>query len=181
MKINEHLHAFFWRSMSANNCNTYLIDGPARVLIDPGHLALFDHVRDGLSGLGLAPADMDLVVSVAKALPRIKLIVGIQVLTYHYADTGFSRKISQSPHVGNLHPPDQVLLGKGVGIALAFPEGPHEVLVVHVEGAFDVVKIAQEREVEVFMHFFVSSQFPQAAFSNLRPCIPDVQWDAVMT
>jgi hydroxyacylglutathione hydrolase len=62
MKISDHLHAFLWRSMSANNCNTYLIDGPARVLIDPGHLALFDHVRSGLSDLGLTPNDIDLVI-----------------------------------------------------------------------------------------------------------------------
>ena len=62
MKINEHLHAFLWQSMSANNCNTYLIDGPARVLIDPGHLGLFDHVQTGLAELGLAVEDMDLVV-----------------------------------------------------------------------------------------------------------------------
>jgi len=62
MKINDHLHAFLWRSMSANNCNTYLIDGPARVLIDPGHLTLFDHVQSGLSDLGLEPKDMDLVI-----------------------------------------------------------------------------------------------------------------------
>jgi len=62
MKINKHLHAFLWRSMSANNCNTYLINGPARVLIDPGHLAQFEHVRQGLSELELALEDVDLVI-----------------------------------------------------------------------------------------------------------------------
>ena len=34
-----------WESMEANNCNSYLIDGPPRVLIDPGHLHLFGHVN----------------------------------------------------------------------------------------------------------------------------------------
>ena len=62
MQINEHLHAFLWRSMSANNCNTYLIDGSARVLIDPGHVSLFDHVRSGLDELGLRFQDLDLVI-----------------------------------------------------------------------------------------------------------------------
>ena len=62
MKINEHLHGFFWRSMSANNCNTYLIDGPARVIIDPGHLSLFDHVRSALDELALTLQDLDLVI-----------------------------------------------------------------------------------------------------------------------
>ena len=35
MQIVNNLHAFIWKSMSANNCNTYLIDGPTRILIDP--------------------------------------------------------------------------------------------------------------------------------------------------
>ena len=63
MKISENLHGFLWNSMSANNCNTYLIDGPARVLIDPGHLSLFGHVESGLESLGLRIEDIDLVVA----------------------------------------------------------------------------------------------------------------------
>jgi hydroxyacylglutathione hydrolase len=62
MKIQEDLHGFLWSSMSANNCNTYLIDGPARVLIDPGHLHLFGHVEEGLRQLGLGIDDIDLVL-----------------------------------------------------------------------------------------------------------------------
>ena len=63
MKILENLHGFLWNSMSANNCNTYLIDGPMRVLIDPGHLHLFGHVEAGLRQLRLGMDDMDLVVA----------------------------------------------------------------------------------------------------------------------
>jgi hydroxyacylglutathione hydrolase len=63
MKILENLHGFLWNSMSANNCNTYLIDGPARLLIDPGHLHLFGHVEAGLRQLGLGIDDIDLVVA----------------------------------------------------------------------------------------------------------------------
>lgn len=62
MQVTDGLHAFLWESMSANNCNTYLIDGPARILIDPGHLHLFDHVERGLSDLGLGVGDIDLVL-----------------------------------------------------------------------------------------------------------------------
>jgi glyoxylase-like metal-dependent hydrolase (beta-lactamase superfamily II) len=62
MEIFEGLHAFLWQSASSNNCNTYLIDGPGRVLIDPGHLRLFDPVERGLDSLGLHPADIDLVI-----------------------------------------------------------------------------------------------------------------------
>lgn len=63
MKIFEGLHAFLWTSPSTNNCNTYFIDGPARVLIDPGHAALFEHVEANLGQLGLKLEDLDLVIS----------------------------------------------------------------------------------------------------------------------
>jgi hydroxyacylglutathione hydrolase len=63
MKILENLHGFLWSSMSANNCNTYLIDGPARVLIDPGHAHLFGHVETALGQLGLDLDDIDLVLT----------------------------------------------------------------------------------------------------------------------
>ncbi len=63
MKVYDGLHAFIWNSMSANNCNTYLIDSPARVLIDPGHAHLFEHVASELRELGLQLSDIDLVVA----------------------------------------------------------------------------------------------------------------------
>ena len=62
MELAENLHGFFWTSPHANNCNTYLIDGPTRVLIDPGHAAHFAHVRRGLDDLGLSLADIGLVL-----------------------------------------------------------------------------------------------------------------------
>ncbi len=49
--------------MSANNCNTYLIDGPAKILIDPGHLNFFHHVEDRLNALGIEICDIDLVLA----------------------------------------------------------------------------------------------------------------------
>ena len=62
MKLSDDLHMFPWNSMTANNCNTYFIDGDKRILIDPGHYHLFDHVRGQLSRLSLSPEDMDLVI-----------------------------------------------------------------------------------------------------------------------
>ena len=62
MKLNDNLHAFLWQSMTSNNCNAYLIDGPSRVLIDPGHLAQFEHVQHGLGQLDLSINDIDLVI-----------------------------------------------------------------------------------------------------------------------
>jgi glyoxylase-like metal-dependent hydrolase (beta-lactamase superfamily II) len=62
MKVFNNLHAFIWQSMTANNCNSYLIDGPTRVLIDPGHKNLFAHVEQGLKQLGLSVGDIDLII-----------------------------------------------------------------------------------------------------------------------
>lgn len=63
MQIIDNLHGFFWDSMTQNNCNTYLIDGPTPILVDPGHLNLFGHVREGLQALDLDIGDMGLVLS----------------------------------------------------------------------------------------------------------------------
>jgi glyoxylase-like metal-dependent hydrolase (beta-lactamase superfamily II) len=62
MKIANNVHAFIWQSMTANNCNAYFIDGPIRVLIDPGHRALFEHVERGLRDLELKTDDIDLII-----------------------------------------------------------------------------------------------------------------------
>ena len=62
MQIANNIHAFIWESMSANNCNTYLIDGPTRILIDPGHRHLFDHVNQGLMELNLTLEDIGLII-----------------------------------------------------------------------------------------------------------------------
>ena len=62
MQVTDRLHAFIWDSMTSNNCNTYLIDGSERILIDPGHVMHFDHVRKGLAELGLGVEDIDAVI-----------------------------------------------------------------------------------------------------------------------
>ncbi|MHC1725136.1 MAG: MBL fold metallo-hydrolase [Syntrophobacteraceae bacterium] len=62
MKVCEGLYSFPWTSMSANNCNTYLIDGPAKILIDPGHLHLFEHVAVQMKSVGIELSDIDLVI-----------------------------------------------------------------------------------------------------------------------
>ena len=62
MQIVDDIHAFIWQSAAANNCNTYLITGSTPILIDPGHLRLFDHVGKGLDELGLAITDIGLVL-----------------------------------------------------------------------------------------------------------------------
>ncbi len=64
MKIVDGVHAFFWNSMSANNCNTYLLKtNSSCVLIDPGHLRLFDHVEVAFRRESLRLEDVNLVIS----------------------------------------------------------------------------------------------------------------------
>lgn len=62
MELLDNLHVFLWNSMTANNCNTYFIDGEKKILIDPGHYHLFDHVRGELARLSLSPEDMQMVI-----------------------------------------------------------------------------------------------------------------------
>jgi hydroxyacylglutathione hydrolase len=62
MQIIKGIHAFMWESMVANNCNTYFIDGPTRILIDPGHIQHFDHVRKGLENLDTKLEDIGLII-----------------------------------------------------------------------------------------------------------------------
>jgi glyoxylase-like metal-dependent hydrolase (beta-lactamase superfamily II) len=62
MKITKNVHAFLWQSMTENNCNAYLINGPTPILIDPGHVRLFHHVEKGLEALGVSLNDIGLVI-----------------------------------------------------------------------------------------------------------------------
>ena len=62
MQLFPGCHGFLWSSMTANNCNTFLIQGQQNVLIDPGHIAHFNHVETGLKALGLAVEDIEVVL-----------------------------------------------------------------------------------------------------------------------
>jgi hydroxyacylglutathione hydrolase len=60
-EVFDGLTAFMWQDYRDNNCNTYLIEGKKRIIIDPGHRHLFNHVRRGLEAMRLEPADVDVV------------------------------------------------------------------------------------------------------------------------
>jgi glyoxylase-like metal-dependent hydrolase (beta-lactamase superfamily II) len=62
MKISEKLHAFIWRDMRMNNCNTYLIDGNKKILVDPGHRQAFRFVEQELADIGLSVDQIDVVL-----------------------------------------------------------------------------------------------------------------------
>ena len=90
MHICGNIYGFMWDSMTQNNCNTFLVDGSPRILIDPGHLGLFDHVREGLSELGLGIADIGLVICTHSHPDHVEAVqlfreTGAQV-AYHEAE-----------------------------------------------------------------------------------------------
>jgi glyoxylase-like metal-dependent hydrolase (beta-lactamase superfamily II) len=62
MEVFKDLHAFIWQSYP-HNCNTYLIDGEKKILIDPGFAPLFSHVEPQMADLGVAVSDIDVVVA----------------------------------------------------------------------------------------------------------------------
>ena len=62
MKILDGLYGFIWQSASENNCNSFLIDGAKKILVDPGHRHLFQHVKRGLAQISTTPEQIDVVL-----------------------------------------------------------------------------------------------------------------------
>jgi len=81
MKIFDGLHAFIWRVHAQNNCNTYLIDGELKILIDPGHRHLFDHVRKNLAVLNISPGEIDLAIVTHGHPDHLEAVEGLDKAT----------------------------------------------------------------------------------------------------
>jgi hydroxyacylglutathione hydrolase len=63
MQLTDELYAFPWRSFTENNCNSFLIDGPFKILIDPGHQHLFAELRNSLHAIHVGIEDIDLIIA----------------------------------------------------------------------------------------------------------------------
>jgi hydroxyacylglutathione hydrolase len=63
MRLSDDLYAFPWQSFTENNCNSYLIEGPFRILIDPGHQHLFRGLKDSLKAIGVSLRDINLIIA----------------------------------------------------------------------------------------------------------------------
>jgi glyoxylase-like metal-dependent hydrolase (beta-lactamase superfamily II) len=102
MQIKDSIHAFLWLNPSANNCNTYLINGTKRILVDPGHHHLFGHVSDRLSELSLSTEDIDVVIVThghPDHMEGVKIFAGTRtMIALHQAEMDFIREIA--PHYG---------------------------------------------------------------------------------
>lgn len=63
MKLVKDLYAYFWQSVYENNCNTYVIEGEKRVMIDPGHAHRLPNLFEQMERDGLTPEKLDLVIA----------------------------------------------------------------------------------------------------------------------
>jgi hydroxyacylglutathione hydrolase len=63
MRLSDDLYAFPWQSLTSNNCNSYLIDGPFKILIDPGHQHLFAQLQNSLELVDIELKDIDLIIA----------------------------------------------------------------------------------------------------------------------
>ena len=102
MEIVPGLHAFEWLSETVNNCNSYLIDGPTRVLIDPGHRSHVGQVESGLRQLGLAAEDIGLLLCThahPDHIEAVTLFKGPETLfALHEAEWDLVK--AMAPHLG---------------------------------------------------------------------------------
>ena len=102
MKIFDDLHAFLWLNPTENNCNTFLVDGKKRILIDPGHEHLFGHVREDLAGLSLSPDEIDIVIIThghPDHMEGVKLFANSPtIIAVHAYEMDFIRHMA--PHYG---------------------------------------------------------------------------------
>jgi hydroxyacylglutathione hydrolase len=62
LQVMDGLHAFIWNSYP-ENCNTYLIEGEKKILIDPGYEELFDSVSVELKKLRISMEQIDVVIA----------------------------------------------------------------------------------------------------------------------
>lgn len=100
MLITDDIHIFLWSDARANNCNAYFIDGTKKILIDPGHHHLSEHVRRHLGALSLSFDDIDVVMIThghPDHLEAVKSFLGSStLLAMHELELEFVKK--EAPH-----------------------------------------------------------------------------------
>jgi glyoxylase-like metal-dependent hydrolase (beta-lactamase superfamily II) len=62
MQVAPSVYFYPFSSSGENNCNTIVLDGPEKVIIDPGHKHLWPSLAAKLEQDGLSPRDLSLVL-----------------------------------------------------------------------------------------------------------------------
>jgi glyoxylase-like metal-dependent hydrolase (beta-lactamase superfamily II) len=62
MQVAPSVYFYPFTSMLENNCNTIIIDGPEKVIIDPGHKHLWPELKKSIEADGLRVEDIQLVL-----------------------------------------------------------------------------------------------------------------------
>ncbi len=62
MQVAPSVYFYPFTSMMENNCNTVIIDGPEKVIIDPGHKHLWPELKKAIEADGLRAEDLSLVI-----------------------------------------------------------------------------------------------------------------------
>jgi len=97
MEPSDGLFAFLWTDPAVNNCNTYLIQTDRNILLDPGHLHVFDHVRTRLARRFLNEADMDVVLVTHGHPDHLEAIQAFSptqaLIALHMAEVDFLREM----------------------------------------------------------------------------------------
>ncbi len=63
MRLGNDLYGYLWRDSYENNCNTYLIGGEKKVLVDPGHARHLHRLFEQMNEDGISPDDIDLLIA----------------------------------------------------------------------------------------------------------------------
>ena len=93
MQLSDELYAFPWGSLTENNCNSFLINGPFKILIDPGHQHLFPELRNSLDSINVRIEDIDLIIAThmhpdhietAQSFSSLSTMVAIHETEYRY-------------------------------------------------------------------------------------------------
>jgi hydroxyacylglutathione hydrolase len=106
MRLSDDLYAFPWQSLTSNNCNSYLINGPFKILIDPGHQHLFTQLRDSLESMDIQLRDIDLIIAThihpdhveaVQSFSSLSTMVTMHEIEYSYFKETISRTYDFQP------------------------------------------------------------------------------------
>ena len=108
MRLSDELYAFPWQSLTENNCNSYLIDGPFKILIDPGHQHLFIELQHSLEAINIRIEDIDLIIATHMHPDHIEAVQSFSSLStmvaIHETEYRYFREKAASFHDFTIEP-----------------------------------------------------------------------------